>query len=82
MYALLCAHMFDEAHVTDEAKLACSCEPCELPVSTFPVLGLLTAVSYLSPLSQCWDYLLLCRNMGSGLVSGPHAYIARASFHW
>lgn len=44
MYSFLCAHVFDEAHVTDEAKLACSCEPCELPISTFPVLGLLTAV--------------------------------------
>lgn len=48
-FCYLCTYMYvcpahiciDKLHITDEAKLACKCEPQDLPISTSPALGLL-----------------------------------------
>lgn len=42
------AHIcIDKSHITDEAKLACKCEPQDLPISTSPALGLLVCSTML-----------------------------------
>lgn len=56
--------MYDESHITDEAKLACKCASPDLPITTSPVLGLLVCITR------------LFKKWVLGLISGPQAYMA------